>query len=294
MNADAKAGPSVARARVPLVDKERATPAQLAVWDRIAQSRGGVAGPFAALLHSPELARRIAETGHYVRFEGPLTQAERELAIITVARVLDAQYEWAAHAVLARKAGVRDEVINAIRERRAPAGLTPAEAQVFAYANGLLREHRVSDEAFAALQKRFGLESLVDLTATIGYYAMIACALNAFGIEPTLSGGEPSQGSPRPLRGGAAAARLIHRGRIAMSAKDFPVFDCDSHVVEPPGDMGRVRAGPQPRVGEDPVLLPHRQRPALSSTAAWCRPRASARTPPRSAGRAGTRRRWAS
>jgi 4-carboxymuconolactone decarboxylase len=201
MSTDPKAGPSVARARVPLVDKERATPAQLAVWDRIAQSRGRVAGPFAVLLHSPELARRIAETGHYVRFEGPLTQAERELAIITVARVFDAQYEWAAHAVLARKAGVRDEVIAAIRERRAPAGLTPAEAQVFAYANGLLREHRVSDEAFAALQKRFGLEGLVDLTATIGYYAMIACALNAFGIEPTFSGGEPSQGSPSPSGG---------------------------------------------------------------------------------------------
>ena len=189
MSTDAKAGPSVARARVPLVDKDTATPAQLAVWDRIAQSRGRVAGPFAALLHSPELARRIAETGHYVRFEGPLTQAERELAIITVARMLDAQYEWAAHAVLARRAGVRDEVIAAIRERRAPAGLTPAEAQVHGYAVALLREHRVSDEAFAALAKRFGLEGLVDLTATIGYYAMIACALNAFGIEPTP--GEP-------------------------------------------------------------------------------------------------------
>jgi len=189
MTTDAKAGPDVARARVPLVGKARATPAQLAVWDRIAQSRGRVAGPFAALLHSPELARRIAETGHYVRFEGPLSQAERELAIITVARVLDAQYEWAAHAVLARNAGVREDVIAAIRERRAPAGFTPAEAQIFGYASSLLREHRVSDEAFAALQKRFGLEGLVDLTATIGYYAMIGCALNAFGIEPTP--GEP-------------------------------------------------------------------------------------------------------
>ena len=58
-----------------------------------------------------------------------------------------------------------------------------------AYAMALLREHRVSDEAFAALEKRFGLEGLVDLTATIGYYAMIACALNAFAIEPTP--GEP-------------------------------------------------------------------------------------------------------
>ncbi len=53
----------------------------------------------------------------------------------------------------------------------------------------LLREHRVSGEAFAALQARFGHEGLVDLTATIGYYAMIACALNAFAIEPTA--GEP-------------------------------------------------------------------------------------------------------
>ena len=189
MSTEPKAGPGVARARVPLVDKDKATPAQLAVWDRIAQSRGRVAGPFAALLHSPELARRIAETGHYVRFEGPLSQADRELAIITVARALDCQYEWAAHAVLARKAGVRDEAIAAIRERRAPAGLTPAEARVTAYASGLLREHRVTDEAFAALEKRFGLEGLVDLTATIGYYAMIACALNAFAIEPTP--GEP-------------------------------------------------------------------------------------------------------
>jgi 4-carboxymuconolactone decarboxylase len=186
---DATAGPGVARARVPLVDRASATPAQLAAWDRIAQSRGRVAGPFAALLHSPELARRIAETGHYVRFDGPLAQADRELAIITVARAFDCRYEWAAHAVLARRAGVREEAIVAVGERRAPAGLTPAEAEVHGYAAALLGEHRVSDAAFAALERRFGREGLVDLTATIGYYAMIACALNAFGIEP--AGGEP-------------------------------------------------------------------------------------------------------
>ncbi len=189
MSETTKSGPGVARARVPLVEKAHATAAQQAVWDRISQSRGRVAGPFAALLHSPELARRIAETGHYVRFEGPLPQTVRELAIITVARSLDCQYEWAAHAVLARNAGVGDEAITAIREGKAPAGLTPEEAQVFGYAAALLRQHRVGDAEFKALQARFGLEGLVDLTATVGYYAMIACALNAFAIEPTP--GEP-------------------------------------------------------------------------------------------------------
>jgi len=185
----AKSGPAVARARVPLVERDTATPAQQAAWDTIGQSRGRVAGPFAALLHSPELAQRIAATGHYVRFDGPLPQTVREIAIITVARALDAQYEWAAHAVLARQAGVREAVITAIRERKAPAGLTTEEAQVWGYANALIREHRVSDTDFAALQARFGLEGLVDLTAVVGYYAMIACALNAFGVEPTP--GEP-------------------------------------------------------------------------------------------------------
>jgi hypothetical protein len=69
MTDQAKSGPAVARARVPLVERDKATPAQQAAWDRISQSRGRVAGPFAALLHSPELARRIAEAGHYVRFD---------------------------------------------------------------------------------------------------------------------------------------------------------------------------------------------------------------------------------
>ncbi|HEU5197658.1 MAG TPA: carboxymuconolactone decarboxylase family protein [Methylomirabilota bacterium] len=114
---------------MPLVEREKATAAQQAAWDMISQSRGRVAGPFAALLHSPELASRIAATGHYVRFDGPLPQDVRELAIITVARALDAQYEWAAHAVLARQAGVREEVITAIRERKAPTGLKPDEAR---------------------------------------------------------------------------------------------------------------------------------------------------------------------
>jgi hypothetical protein len=85
------------------------------VWDRIAQSCGRVAGPFAALLHSPEMARRIAETGHYVRFEGPLSQAERELAIITVARLLDAQ---AAGALRPRGGGRPERDHRVLRDDR--------------------------------------------------------------------------------------------------------------------------------------------------------------------------------
>jgi 4-carboxymuconolactone decarboxylase len=175
----------MAEPRIPLVAAKADLPAEHhAVWDLITQSRGRVAGPFAALLQSPEVARRIAHLGEYVRFESALSPVHRELVVLVTARAMDCRYEWAAHAPLARKAGARSEAIAAIREGKAPAGLAPDEAEIFAYVAQLLRERRVDDATFAAARARFGVQALVELTATVGYYAMIACTLNAFAIEP--------------------------------------------------------------------------------------------------------------
>ena len=103
-------------ARIPLIEqRNQVEPGGEAAFDLIAESRGKVAGPFAALLHSPELASRTAHLGAYIRFESGLSGEIRELAILTVARQLDCRYEWAMHAPLARKAGVRDDAIAAAK-----------------------------------------------------------------------------------------------------------------------------------------------------------------------------------
>jgi len=155
-----------------------------AAWDAIAQSRGHVVGPFTVLLHSPELATRTASIGAYLRFESTLSATDRELAILGVARALDCRFEWAGHVPLAREAGVREEAIAALRERRAPTGLTPEETGIVAYASQLLGRHRVDDAAFAALSARLGVQGIVELTSLIGYYTMLACTLNAFDLAP--------------------------------------------------------------------------------------------------------------
>jgi 4-carboxymuconolactone decarboxylase len=80
---------------------------------------------------------------------------------------------------------VREEAIAAIRDRKAPAGLTPEEAQIVEYVRQLLRAHRVDPATFDALRARLGVEVLVELTATLGYYGMIACTLNAFEVMPS-------------------------------------------------------------------------------------------------------------
>ena len=83
-------------ARIPVIASKAEVPAGHGhVWDQIASSRGKVVGPFSVLLHRPELARRTAELGAYIRFESVLTPVDRELAIIALAREMDCQFEWA-------------------------------------------------------------------------------------------------------------------------------------------------------------------------------------------------------
>lgn len=155
------------------------------IFDSIASSRGRVSGPFSVLLNSPEVAGRAAHLGTYIRFESTLTPDQRELAIITTAREFDCAYEWAAHATLAQQAGVRDAAIEAVANGGELSDLTEEEALIVGYGRELLRNHRVSDEAYAAAKAKLGDQGVTELTATIGYYGMLACALNAFEVEPS-------------------------------------------------------------------------------------------------------------
>lgn len=58
------------------------------------------------------------------------------------------------------------------------------EALVVRFGRDLLQRHRVDDATFAAARARFGERGVVELVATFGYYALLACVLNAAEVEP--------------------------------------------------------------------------------------------------------------
>lgn len=177
--------------RVPyLTEREQVPEDGRESYDAIAESRGGVRGPFAVLLNSPEVAGRIGHLGAYVRFESGLPDAVRELAILTTAREFDCAYEWAAHEPIARDAGVPETVIETVADREPPDDLAETEALVVRYGRHLLGEHAVPDALFEDAKAEFGVEGVVELTATVGYYSMIACVLNAFEVRPGEGGPE--------------------------------------------------------------------------------------------------------
>jgi 4-carboxymuconolactone decarboxylase len=171
--------------RVPeFTSKDNLAPEFHHIFDTIAGTRSRVHGPFAVLLNSPEIAGRIAEVGSYVRFNSTLEPDVRELAIITIAREQECDFEWFYHEAIAREAGVRNEAITAVAEGTTTIGLTDIEALVVNYGRELAQSHRVSEKTFTAALEQFGPQGVTDLTATFGYYGMIAFCLNAFDVKP--------------------------------------------------------------------------------------------------------------
>ncbi len=166
----------------PITSKSQVAPEGHAAVDSIVKSRGALQGPFTMFLHAPEMAGRVANLGAYVRFEGDLDMRVRVLAAMTVARELDAVYVWGAQTGSARKQGVPESTITAIREQHSR-GVPPEDAQIIDFTRRLLREHRVDDATFGAMRNRLGERQLLELTGSIGYYAMLAMTVNACELE---------------------------------------------------------------------------------------------------------------
>jgi 4-carboxymuconolactone decarboxylase len=166
----------------PITSKNDVAPDAHSVVDAITKSRGALQGPFSMFLHAPELAGRVAHLGAYVRFEGGLDMRVRVLAAMTVAREFDALYVWGAQTGGARRQNVPESTITAIREKHTR-GVPAEDAQIIEFTRRLLREHRVDDAAFQAVRTRFGESGLIELTGSIGYYAMLAMTVNACELE---------------------------------------------------------------------------------------------------------------
>ncbi len=161
---------------------------QIAAQDRhfaeaIIASRGALQGPFTAFLHSPAVAERVAHLGAYVRFEGSLDMRVRVLAAMTVAREFEGMYVWGAQTGGARRQGVAESTITAIRDNHTR-GVPPEDAQIIEFTRALLRRHRVEDALFTAMQARFGNDELIQLTTAIGYYTLLCITVNTAEVEP--------------------------------------------------------------------------------------------------------------
>jgi 4-carboxymuconolactone decarboxylase len=180
-------------ARIPLVTREQIAEKELPAYDAFMLSRGNRpnVGPYSLLLHMPEMAQRLEALRTYLRAEASLPQKLQELVMISVASEMGCAFIWYAHAAAARQAGVRGDVVDAIREKRPVVNLESDEQTAVDFTRELLQHRRVSRPTFDAATARFGQRGTMALTNLIACYAVLAYNMNIYDLEAPAHPTEP-------------------------------------------------------------------------------------------------------
>ena len=140
-----------------------------------------------ALLWSEPLARGWNTYVGAVRREFQVNPRLKELAICVVARLTGAGYEfihhWPEYVAAGGNEELRGKLDDPMRAIDDPA-FSPDERLAMRYAAAMTRDVKVPAALFADVKKRFNDTELVELTAAIATYNMVARILVALEVNP--------------------------------------------------------------------------------------------------------------
>src|SRR5712691_748742 len=176
--------------RLPYLRYDELDPDGQQVWEAVVGTRGGqltnehggLVGPFNAFVHAPGVGQHLTALGARVRYNTSIERRLSELAIITVGARWKAEFEWWAHARMARRHGVPDAVVDAIERGEEPAFEAYDERTVYAFAAQLVKTGHVPQAAYDATRELLGDAGLVELVSLCGYYTLVSFLLNAFAV----------------------------------------------------------------------------------------------------------------
>src|SRR5581483_283642 len=140
----------------PIMSPDQVAPEYREIVAGIQQEHNGsLQGPYSIISYASETAGLLAHAGARIRFNSPLDPRIKNLAALTTAREFDCQYVWGAQAGAARRQNIPESTIDAVRAGTTE-GLSPEDAQVVAFTQRLIRDHRVDDATFQAMRDRLG------------------------------------------------------------------------------------------------------------------------------------------
>ena len=154
---------------------------------------------FRTLAHAETVFRPFLRFGGAVLGRMSLDPVVRELAILTVAKEAEAEYEWVQHVAIGKAVGVTDAQIEALgasdscapegsdeRIRRAAEGGQPFDQRQQAaieLAACVVRGPHISDDLYDHVRAQFGEREIVELLLAIGDYLMLARVMTVLGID---------------------------------------------------------------------------------------------------------------
>lgn len=149
---------------------------QASVADSVVRSRGKMLRPFEVLLHAPEVAMRVADLGHVLKYESAVDDAARELVTLATGYQQKCPFIWESHEEAAVAAGVRPEVIAYLQGSAVE--LTGRERTLVTFVRELCSQGAISDATFESVHAEHGDVGVIELTSVVGYYTLLGFVMN--------------------------------------------------------------------------------------------------------------------
>lgn len=149
---------------------------------RIQRERASLPNLYKMLLNSPPIAEGWLNYLTAVRQKSSLPPQLREMLILRVAVLNEADYEFEQHLPIALKEGCTAQQIEALKANDLDA-LDGKSCAALSYCNEMTRDIRVKKETFASLREVYNDREIVEITATIGAYNMVSRFLEAIQVD---------------------------------------------------------------------------------------------------------------
>ena len=169
-------------ARLPYIE-EADHPELAPLVARIKAERGKLLDLYKLLLHSPAVMEGWLALFTAIRQKAKLGGRYREFAILRVALLNGADYEYQAHLPFALKEGASEAQIAALPAWQVSSSFDAAERALLAYTDAMTKQIQVPDALFEAVRAHFDEQELVELTATIAGYNLVSRFLEAMQVH---------------------------------------------------------------------------------------------------------------
>ncbi len=171
--------------RLAPIARNQMTELQSKLHDRISAQRTGgqVGGPFAVMLHAPNICDPVSQFIDQLMSDSPLPHKLKEVTILTIAQAYQAPYEWVVHERRARRFGLNDGIIKALKTGEKPNFSDPTEKLIYDITKEMLDQRQLSDKLYKQAEETLGKEPLVEFIVLLGFYISVAVLLVSFNVE---------------------------------------------------------------------------------------------------------------
>lgn len=173
------------RPRIPMLERDTVDAELHPLYDTLLRDRGVVPNMFRTVAHTPALALGFAAFLKPLMGDGALTACYKELVATLVARRLECRYCVTAHTISAlQKGATREQVAHLEEYETGP--FNEAEKIGFRAADRLhASPEGIDDDLYAALQRHFTPQQIIELTAVASAFEFFPRFVSALRIPVT-------------------------------------------------------------------------------------------------------------